>query len=115
MSTFGVFSGGIGSLPDDTPVYIDGWGATTLGVCRAEQTPKDYSEATREATLRLWERIATENLCGGDTQLVKRASRESPCTSAPARVLSKSSGGMTKDGIAALFLMCWVTQSLTVI
>ncbi len=46
-------------LPDDTVVYIPGEGETTLGECRAKEVRKVDE---REATIRMWEDIATRNL-----------------------------------------------------
>ena len=51
----------IAELPDATPCYIPGVGEVTVGEIRGEQEPALDDEW--EATLVMWEDIATRNLC----------------------------------------------------
>ena len=52
----------LATLPDDTPVYVDGHGSATLGDIR--RTPEEGPGLSlEEATIEMWEDIATRNLC----------------------------------------------------
>ena len=77
------------SLPDSTPVYVDGHGPTTLGECR-RVPEEDPALSLEEATLEMWTDIATHNLCRHPweepvSHTAIRAYHASRSTDAPAR------------------------------